>query len=284
MNIDKIKKEFFNKYNINVICFSINREDVLYESNGYKYIASICDFDNKDFNCRNPKYMIRESFIKYINNNYFHSDQVECIDYNDRTQTYTVINHESGYFIQYVQKQNMNTIENKISKPNKYRDKIIEILGSKDYDFSECWPVSSTEKVKIICKEHGPFYSSVANIKYHKSGCPECAKIYKGYTKQTFKTSCGKNNNGNGTLYVVMLTREDECFVKIGITSYNTTDNRFRELRKLGYEIEQIHICHGIPDHVFNCEKQLHKNMKKYKYNPKKNFHGDDECYTLDVL
>ena len=43
------------------------------------------------------------------------------------------------------------------------------------YDYSEAVYVSYRVKVKVICKEHGPFMQSPASHINKPSGCPECA-------------------------------------------------------------------------------------------------------------
>jgi hypothetical protein len=67
---------------------------------------------------------------------------------------------------------------------NRYSlDTFIEKAKEKfDYDYTETTYVSSNQKVKIICCEHGEFFQRPADhLRGH--GCPECAYEKRTYTK-----------------------------------------------------------------------------------------------------
>ena len=64
-----------------------------------------------------------------------------------------------------------------MNKTDKFIDKAAEIHGNK-YDYSLTEYTKSTEKVKIICKEHGVFEQR-ANYHLDKCGCPMCGKTLK---------------------------------------------------------------------------------------------------------
>ena len=48
------------------------------------------------------------------------------------------------------------------------------------YDLSEVVYQGRTKKIKVICKEHGPFYPQAGNFGYLGSGCPECGRELNG--------------------------------------------------------------------------------------------------------
>jgi hypothetical protein len=54
-----------------------------------------------------------------------------------------------------------------------------EIHGSR-YDYSRVRYKNSGEKVKIVCKKHGPFPQTPDNHLWRKSGCPDCASEKRG--------------------------------------------------------------------------------------------------------
>ncbi len=50
-----------------------------------------------------------------------------------------------------------------------------EVHGSK-YDLSRIAYTGSSEKIEVVCREHGSFHPSAKNFLYRKSGCPKCAR------------------------------------------------------------------------------------------------------------
>lgn len=276
----KYKFENLNKkYEINVIgeC----EKDIIYDYNGYvhrikKDSLSRCIIDN-------PSTMISSSKVKYLNDTIFKNTNLRVISIeedrylilNDKTNIYCTLNVK--YAI------NVKVLINKTTKQNKYRERIIEKLGNK-FNYDKCWPNSVDDLVTIECPIHGEWTTKVSYILYNNSGCPGCANELVGYSKHIFKKSCEKHNNGKGLLYIAKLEKNDECFVKVGITSYNTINNRFRELTKLNYKLKYLKTFVSEPNDIYSTEKYIHKTLSNYKYFPKQKFNGRLECYPEDFL
>ena len=73
----------------------------------------------------------------------------------------------------------------------------------------------SNNKQTIICKIHGGFSMKLNNHISNKQGCPECAKLIKGWSKTAFKKACIKNNNGLGIFYILKCFNDQEEFYKL---------------------------------------------------------------------
>lgn len=267
-----------NKYNIHII--AEDQYSFVYELDGYIHCISKSTLSRGDL--YSVETMTGPSYIRYVNNILFLNTPLKCIDYNDKVLS--IINTDTNQFIQAIRGYiNIKSLLNMTSKKNKYREKIIEILGN-NYEYDKCWPESSTDKVTIKCKIHGEYTSNVSNILHHHCGCPECANEAKGFSRHTFIKSCMKNNNSTGTLYVIRIYSEDEDFIKVGITSYNDIYHRVRELKTIGYNIDTIELFHDIPSKIYNAEKFVHKQMWNEKYMPKHDFNGRLECYETKNL
>ena len=275
--VEKLKK-IGDKYGINIIASSNNM--VIYELNGYIHNISKNDISRTKLD--NPSSMTSKSYMDYLNNTVFNGTELEVIDIdgdyiiyiNNKTKE---CSRTSKYNI------DINRLINITSKIYKYRDAIIKIHGDK-YNYDNCWPENITDKVELECPVHGKFFVSVNNIIHNNTGCPGCANELKGYSKTVFRKSCIKNNNGLGLIYVALIENDDEKFIKIGITSYNNTENRFRELNKIYDKVTPILEMASDPDRIYNLEHKLHKKYFNYKYLPLLGFNGRQECYNINIL
>lgn len=138
-------------------------------------------------------------------------------------------------------------------------------------------------KVKIMCPIHGEFLQSPTNH-LSKRGCSLCANIETGWTRTKFKDKCIKNNNSQGTLYIIGCWSDDkkETFIKIGITS-NSIKKRFYGKTSMPYNFKVLHEIIGSPEYIYNLETLLHKKSKNYKYIPITSFGGHiTECFIAN--
>ena len=62
----------------------------------------------------------------------------------------------------------------------------IRAIHGDKYDYSEVIYNRLNEQVKVICKEHGPFWTFASAILNVQSGCPICRPSAKGRTKEQF--------------------------------------------------------------------------------------------------
>jgi hypothetical protein len=83
-----------------------------------------------------------------------------------------------------------------------------EIHGSR-YDYSRVRYKNSGEKVKIVCKKHGPFPQTPDNHLWRKSGCPDCASEKRGKERRErfAKTFIKRAKEKHGSKYDYSKTR-----------------------------------------------------------------------------
>jgi very-short-patch-repair endonuclease/endogenous inhibitor of DNA gyrase (YacG/DUF329 family) len=67
---------------------------------------------------------------------------------------------------------------NKTKRKNteQFIKKAQEVHGDENYDYSQTKYINNNTKVKIICPEHGMFYTRPGDFLLNKSRCPECGK------------------------------------------------------------------------------------------------------------
>jgi hypothetical protein len=137
--------------------------------------------------------------------------------------------------------------------------------------------------VKIVCKTHGIF-EQLPIVHFRGGNCPKCVNISSiGFSKSAWINFCNNKLNADPKVYIINCFNKEESFIKIGITS-GLVSCRFKDSILMPYSYKVIKEIKGSPDFVFSEEKRLHKIFKSYKYTPKKNFTGKNECFTLNIL
>lgn len=88
----------------------------------------------------------------------------------------------------------------------------VEVHGGR-YDLSKVKYVGASEKIIVVCAEHGEFYPSYSNFVYGKTGCPTCA----GNQKRTLEEFVRKASDVHGNKYNYSLVNyvNKESVVKI---------------------------------------------------------------------
>ena len=149
------------------------------------------------------------------------------------------------------------------------------------YDYSLVQFTMLTDRVTIICPEHGEFKKTVsAHLK--RGHCPNCAYALRGQNKEQFVRTCGGDL---AVLYAIKcwyqstIPSKSEVFYKIGITS-KTTNMRFGNRTVMPYNYEILYEVKNDADAIYDLEKILHKLLDDYSYKPKKRFGGDTECFS----
>ena len=279
MTIDDKIKRFGERYNINVL--GENDQNIVYEKCGYIHKINKNSISKIDINSFGS--MLDTSKCKYINDTFFKETPLIALSIDG--ELITILNQETKVTIDFNLHRVIDTslLLRLTEKQSKYRNLIIEKLGN-SFNYDKCWPNRITDKVTIVCPIHGEWTTTASNILYNNSGCPECAHESVGYSLHIFKKSCCRNNNGKGLLYIVKIKSKDEVFIKVGITSYNTIQNRFKEIRKLGYEVEEIKTYAENPNVIYKTEKYIHKLFYNNKYFPNRKFNGRMECYPIEKL
>lgn len=147
------------------------------------------------------------------------------------------------------------------------------------YDYSQVNYIDHKEKVAIICRDHGVFWTR-PNNHVRGSGCPECARTEQGWSKGVFEDKCSQNSNGLGKLYVLKCFGDKEVFYKVGITS-RTVKKRYSSKGHLPYDFEIEYVIEDTPNFIYQIEGFLHTQLKEAHYIPKIPFKGGQtECFS----
>lgn len=72
-----------------------------------------------------------------------------------------------------------------------------------------------------------------------------------------------------------------EYFYKFGITSKDCVEKRFPFHSTLPYCFDVIYELKADPDYIYQLERKISKEVKQFKYKPKKVFNGKTECFLL---
>lgn len=153
------------------------------------------------------------------------------------------------------------------------------------YNYSKTIYTKDTDKIKIICPEHGEFEQKTGTHILGK-GCNKCGNktISKkkinfptGWSYQNWiKASNRSKNFDSFKVYIIQCWNDDEEFYKIGKT-FTTVDYRFKS--EMPYNWNIIKVFKGNALKVCKLEKQLQKKNSKFKYIPKLKFNGMYECF-----
>jgi len=145
------------------------------------------------------------------------------------------------------------------------------------YDYSKVNYVRASDKVEIICPEHGTFHQQ-PSVHLNGHSCSICSHERKGFGYLIGKDSIAADDIC--TLYTIRMSNENEVFYKTGIAK--DYEKRHRGISTItGYTTEVISI---IIDTRYSCflleQKILNKHRKKGNmYIPNIKFNGYTECY-----
>lgn len=171
------------------------------------------------------------------------------------------------------------TVMSAVDKKDSFIKRAEQIHG-KEFDYSLVKYKNSSTKVEIICKKHGKFLQTPNQHINRKNKCFKCVKRPGGYKKKQWIKSAKISKEMTGfKLYVVKLYNDKESFYKIGRT-FRDIERRFRGT--IPYDYEVVKIIKGKGNTIYNLENELHKKLRKYKYNPLINFKGCKECYKIN--
>lgn len=98
-------------------------------------------------------------------------------------------------------------------------------------------------------------------------------------TKYSFLRKSAKKSSSHSTVYVVLMWKGREKFIKVGMTT-TSIEERFKTLP---YNYKVVHSVDVDRLLLFEYEQALHGLCKKYKYRPSINFIGRTECYSIDA-
>ena len=136
------------------------------------------------------------------------------------------------------------------------------------------------ERVVVTCEIHGD-YKTTPDSLLKGSSCKRCAGLQNNGT-WSFSDWEKAGNESNALegfkVYIIRCYNINENFIKIGKT-YNSIKKRFHGFP---YEHQIIDTVTGSARFISELEVALHKKNKRFKYIPKKQFGGMNECFNID--
>jgi hypothetical protein len=162
-------------------------------------------------------------------------------------------------------------------------DRFIEksnIVHNYKYDYSLSDYVNTETKIEIICPIHGS-WKSKAGSHMAGNGCAKCVNHSEnsiGFSRHRFISKC-KNNQAS--LYIIGMSKKDESFIKIGITT-QSLKQRFNNKR--GHKVFRFMEIINLSGSIWDLEKYLHECLLPYKYIPKTKFDGYTECFNFKAM
>lgn len=170
-------------------------------------------------------------------------------------------------------------------KANKLRKTIeefirqaIEVHGE-TYNYSLVQYTTASDKVKIICKEHGEFEQE-AKGHIQGRGCKKCSLECRDIWSAKKWKKAGERSKyfDSFKCYVIRCWNEEEEFYKIGKT-FKTIENRFIGDKNMPYNYEVLRSFSGEPVTVTDLENKLQRANRDNNYKPKIHFKGQTECF-----
>lgn len=148
------------------------------------------------------------------------------------------------------------------------------------FDYSKVVFETTTSKVVIICPEHGKFLQTPNNhLRGH--GCIKCVDRVShtvGFMREGF---INKYKTQATILYIIALRKENESFIKVGITGQSLSS---RWVGKNIYKVIPFLQIKNSPDKTWDLEKWLHEKLEGYKYIPQNIFPGHTECFDFRAM
>lgn len=148
------------------------------------------------------------------------------------------------------------------------RDKSLEKLnnfinsGVTDYDYSLVEMNKITDKITVICKNHGPF-SLTADHHIRGIGCKKCADQNKvgGYNEIWFNFDLTRKDLP-GSLYVLEMYSDTEKFIKVGITK-RSVEKRYQGCK---YKYKVLELYYAPLYKCYLIETKLKQMFLQQKY------------------
>jgi hypothetical protein len=156
---------------------------------------------------------------------------------------------------------------------NFYFKTIGSILHNNKYSYALANYTGYSNKVKIICPEHGEFLMTPTSHLVAKCGCRKCSyESHGGSMCSVFKY----RPKSKTFIYLFKCLSENEEFYKIGLSI-----NPIKRSYQIPYKVEIIAICNSTIEELFILEQYYHKKFKinNMNYTPLKFFKGWTECF-----
>lgn len=237
---------------------------------------------------KDKKELAKSTFVtecSKIHNNRYDYSRVKYITSHTKVQ---IICSEHGTFemMPYCHRQGQGCpkcgIDARRQKQTLTTEEFIERAKDKHnnkYDYSYVNYYRATEKVQIICPEHGPFLQRPGQH-LRGEGCPDCARersVFDGYSYEYFNRYPHEKQTP-AILYLIEFSNNDERFYKIGITK-----NSVKERYHWGYSQYElvVHMEQPMPLYeAFIREQEILNQLRKQRYVPQIKIGGWTECLS----
>lgn len=160
------------------------------------------------------------------------------------------------------------------------------IIHDNQYDYSLITGKykSNRTKLPVICRVHNTisYISANHHIDRRQGGCKDCAKLKFGrWNIKTLSKNFSYHYNKPFCVYLIKISREEEYFYKVGITS-----NIIKRVRQLNEELQSyvVEVLIQNWSNTVECvllEKYILSEYKESKYIPPYEFGGYTECLLL---
>lgn len=164
----------------------------------------------------------------------------------------------------------MPNIRSAVNRKDYFKNQLLYLYDNK-YEFEIFSTDRHKGRVKLICPVHGEQWVDSDGV-FLGHGCPECNQ---GWIK-------------SNVFYLIRLYNNSESFYKLGISyiEINGKIRRYRDYKKLGYDIEEIKLIQF--EDFMQCrdfETEMKRLIKNNIYMPEHwASNGTTECFKNDIL
>lgn len=163
---------------------------------------------------------------------------------------------------------------------NSFLEKALALHGDK-YSYTPCILTNNKTKVDIFCPEHGAFTQTV-NRHLSGSGCRECGYLTAGGTGSINFTNLARDvkfASKPAKMYTVELSKDNELFYKVGITTQGSVKDRCRNFSP--YSCSIIQVIDGALGDMYELEQLIPSSVDRYE--PQTYFAGHTECFKSSI-
>lgn len=221
-----------------------------------------------------------ESFLNKLwnNNKHYREGEFKVVGEYTRSSKHIAVETAFGVCLctpNHLTKGKLPTIRSAVDK-TEYAINEFKSIYSDKYKYPNFNYGGSNKKFTVLCEKHGEFKTHYSSFKTHK--CKKCAheELDIGFTREDFIRI---SSNRTATMYLVLVSLNNEEFLKIGITS------RALKTRLSGFDYKVVSIIESNNvGWVFDTEKIFLERFKKYKYKPNRRFNGHTECFKVEYI
>lgn len=134
---------------------------------------------------------------------------------------------------------------------------------------------------KFLCKCGEKFEAFISSVKVKRTTNCGCSSKSRGWSRSQYIKAANNYLKAIPKVYIIVCFAKEERFLKIGIT-YKSIKERFRY--NFPYQYKIIAITKGTAEFVYDEEIRLKCLYRKFRYRPQNKFHGDSECFSMDIL